>query len=309
MTVLDRLDALADPTRSRLLLVLDRHELAVTELCAVVQLPQSTVSRHLRILSDAGWVASRADGTSRQYRLAAPLEPAARRLWQVVREELADSAQATQDAARVRSVLTRRQTASREFFSTAAGQWDGLRAELFGSRTDVAALPALLDESWTVGDLGCGTGHLTQALAPFVRRVVGVDASKAMLAVARRRLDGSANVELRAGELESLPVEDQELDAAVMYLVLHYVAEPVAALTEVRRTLKPGCRVLVVDMMPHDRAEYRRQMGHVWQGFSADTLGGWVTDAGLGGFRYLALPPDTTAKGPALFAATARRDA
>ena len=306
-TVFDTLSALADATRSRLLLALDRHELTVGELCAVTQLPQSTVSRHLRILNDQGWVSSRADGTSRQYRLASPLDATDRRLWQVVKDQLATGRQAAQDAERLRGVLARRRTASREFFSTAAGQWDALRAELFGSRAGLAALPALLDEQWTVGDLGCGTGELAASLAPFVARVIGVDASKPMLAAARRRLEDAGNVELRAGELEALPIADGELDAAVLFLVLHHVAEPSRALAEVARALKPGGRVLVVDMLPHEHEEYRQRMGHVWQGFSAGTIGGWIDEAGLTGFRHHALPPDPDAKGPILFAATGRR--
>jgi len=306
-TVFDTLSALADATRSRLLLALDRHELTVGELCAVTQLPQSTVSRHLRILNDQGWVSSQAAGTSRQYRLASPLDATDRRLWQVVKEQLSTGRQAAQDAERLRSVLARRRTASREFFSTAAGQWDALRAELFGSRAGLAALPALLDEQWTVGDLGCGTGELAASLAPFVARVIGVDASKPMLAAARRRLDDARNVELRAGELEALPIGDGELDAAVLFLVLHHVAEPARALAEVARVLKPGGRVLVVDMVPHEHEDYRRRMGHLWQGFSAGTIAGWMEEAGLTGFRHHALPPDPVAKGPTLFAATGRQ--
>jgi ubiquinone/menaquinone biosynthesis C-methylase UbiE/DNA-binding transcriptional ArsR family regulator len=303
-TVFDTLNALADSTRSRLLLTLERHELTVSELCAITQLPQSTVSRHLRILSDEAWVTSRAEGTTRQYRMSTPLDPAARRLWQVVREQLTSGPQAVQDVERTRSVLARRRIASREFFSTAAGQWDGLRRELFGQRTDLAALPALLDPAWTIGDLGCGTGQLAGSLAPFVKRVIGVDASRPMLAAARRRLADCDNVELRAGELEALPLADGELDAATLFLVLHYVVEPIRALTDVTRALKPGGRLLVVDMMPHDREEYRQKMGHLWQGFSADQLGQWSRDAGLDAMRYIHLPPDPEAKGPALFAAS-----
>src|SRR5690606_30036240 len=115
----------------------------------------------------------------------------------------------------------------------------------------------LLDEGWTVGDLGCGTGQVAASLAPFVARVVAVDESAAMLAAARGRLGGVGNVEVRAGELESLPLDDAELDAAVVFLVLHYLSDPGAALREVARVLRPGGRVLVVDMMPHEREEYR----------------------------------------------------
>src|SRR5690606_16702503 len=123
MAILDHLATLADPTRSRLLQVLERHELTVSELCSVLQLPQSTVSRHLRILGDDGWVAGRAEGTSRQYRMV-PLEPSGERLWDVVRGEIAGTQQAEHDAERLRGVLAERRVQSREFFSSGAGRWD-----------------------------------------------------------------------------------------------------------------------------------------------------------------------------------------
>lgn len=308
--IFDRMSALADPTRSRVLLLLERHELTVGELCQVLQLPQSTVSRHLKLLGDEGWVSARAEGTSRRYCMPADrMDAGARQLWSLVRQELASLPGAAQDGERLRSVLAQRSTRSREFFSTAAGEWDRLRAELFGRRADLLALLGLLDERWTVGDLGCGTGQLAHSLAPFVARVVAVDSSSAMLDAARARLGGLPNVETREGELESLPVADGELDAAIAFLVLHYVAEPADALAEAARALRPGGRLLVVDMMPHDREEYRQAMGHLWQGFGAERLAGWMTDAGLDAFRYVPLPPDPAAKGPTLFAATARRRA
>lgn len=303
--VLDQLATLSDATRSRLLLVLDRHELTVSELCSVLQLPQSTASRHLRILTDEGWLVSRAERTSRQYRLASPLPESAVRLWKVVREEVAAAPQAAHDAERLRSVLAERRLQSRAFFSTGAARWDEMRAELFGGRAELGALPALLDDRWTVGDLGCGTGQLAAALAPFVERVIGVDESRAMLAAARRRLAGFANVELRSGELEALPLETASLDAALLMLALHHLVEPERALAEAHRVLRPGGRLLIVDMVPHERDEYRQQMGHVWQGFSEAQLGGWLASAGFTGTRYRRLPADPAAKGPLLFAATA----
>lgn len=306
--IFDRMSALADATRSRLLLLLERHELTVGELCQVLQLPQSTVSRHLKLLGDEGWVSARAEGTSRRYRMPADrMDAGARQLWQLVRGEVAALPGAAQDGDRLRTVLAQRSTRSREFFSSAAGEWDRLRAELFGRRADLLGLLGLLDESWTLGDLGCGTGQITHSLAPFVRRVVAVDSSPEMLSAARARLAGLGNVETREGELESLPIADGELDAAVAFLVLHYVAEPGEALARAARALRPGGRLLVVDMMPHDREEYRATMGHVWQGFEAARMERWMADAGLGAFRYVPLPPDPAAKGPGLFAASARR--
>jgi ArsR family transcriptional regulator len=308
-SIFDRLGTLADPTRSRLLLVLERHELTVSELCAVVQLPQSTVSRHLKLLGDDAWIVSRAEGTSRRYVMAPALDAAARSLWTLVREQVSGAPATAQDERRLRDVLAMRRTRSQEFFSSAAGQWDALRTELFGERADLLALAGLLDDRWTVGDLGCGTGQLTASLAPFVERVVAVDASREMLAAARSRLEEVPNVELRQGELEALPLEDGSLDAAVLFLVLHYVVEPARALAEVARVLRPGGALLVVDMMPHGREEYRQQMGHVWQGFAESELTAWGTDAGLLPVRYRELPADAKARGPSLFTATLRRPA
>lgn len=303
--VLDRLATLADPTRSRLLLIIERHELTVGELCAVLQLPQSTVSRHLRILADEGWVASRAEGTSRQYRMV-PLEPAARRLWELVREDIERGSQAAHDAARLRGVLAERRLQSREFFAGSAAEWDRVRDELFGSRAELGAIPGLLDPEWTVGDLGCGTGQLTAALAPFVARVVGVDESATMLAAARRRLEGIGNIELHEGGLEALPLGDRSLDAAVLALVLHHALEPGDVLREAARVLRPGGRLLVIDMVPHERDEYRVQMGHVWLGFGEAELRAALGAAGFDVVRYIPLAADPAAKGPNLFAGAAQ---
>ncbi len=307
-TIFDRMTALADATRSRLLLLLERHELAVSELCAVLQLPQSTVSRHLKVLGDEGWVDWRAEGTSRHYRMGdEELEPSARRLWTLVREQVSATAPAIQDARRLESVLARRRTASQAFFSTAAGQWDRLRGELFGRRADLLALLAFLDARWVVGDLGCGTGPVAETLAPFVGRVIAVDDSAAMLSAARKRLGKTSNVELRRGALEALPMEDGELDAAVFSLVLHYVGEPERAIAEAHRALRPGGRLVILDMLPHDREEYRQTMGHVWQGFPEERVSQWAADTAFADVRFRAMAPDPSAKGPSLFVASMRR--
>lgn len=305
-SLFDRMSALADPVRARLLLVLEPHELTVSELCAIFQLPQSTMSRHLKALGDEGWIVSWSEGRSTRHRLIADrLEPSAQRLWKLVREQVSGSPGARQDAQRVQSVLVDRRSRSQEFFSTAAGEWDRLRGELFGRLAGMEATLGLLDDRWAIGDLGCGTGQLTGSLAPFVSRVVAVDESAEMLAAARERLRGIQNVEIRRGTLEELPIGDSELDGAIVFLVLHYLPEPVLGLREAARVLRPGGRLLVVDMMPHDREEYRQRMGHLWQGFAPEELGGWMAEAGLERFRHVPLQPDSQAKGPGLFAATA----
>jgi ArsR family transcriptional regulator len=320
--ILDHLSALSDPTRSRILVLLDRHELTVSELCGIMQLPQSTVSRHLKALADSGWIAARAEGTSRLYTMTRPstgsgrperaegrdeLDPPARRLWLLVREQVGPTPAAAQDERRLQAALAERRTKSQEFFSSSAGQWDRVRDELFGERFHLAALAALAGRDWVVGDLGCGTGQVSAALAPFVARVIAVDASAAMLQAAKKRLHRFGNVDLRRGDLESLPIDDARIDCATLMLVLHHVAEPENALADVARVLKPGGRLVLVDMLPHDRESYRQQMGHVWLGFSHEHINRLLSESGFGDIRIVPLSPDAKVKGPGLFAATARR--
>lgn len=305
LPLLDSFSALADATRCRMLWLLEQQELTVTELCGVLQLPQSTVSRHLKTLADAGWVSSRRDGTSRYYALATGDDDARGQIWALTRAQLAGRAGVEQDARRLARVLSGRSQASQQFFATVAGEWDRVRADLFGSQFGAPALMGLLPDDWVVGDLGCGTGALLPALSSAVQQVIGVDGSDEMLAAARSTTSHLANVELRRGTLEALPIEDRQLDAAVMVLVLHHLPSPVAALAEAQRVLKPGGRLLIVDMAPHEHEEYRQQMGHVWLGFDETQMTRLVEQAGLEPRRFAAIAPSTEAKGPTLFAATA----
>ena len=306
--VFDRLGTLADPTRSRVLLLLEGTELTVGELCQVLQLPQSTVSRHLKILADEAWVSVRDSGASRLYTLVpSRLDAEAKRLWNVVREQVFAGTAAHQDARRRESVLNARRVKVVSFFKTAAATWDQMRASLIGARTDLLALMDLLDDTWVVGDLGCGTGTLTEAVAPAVARVIAVDESGAMLTAAKRRLSSLENVDVRTGSVEKLPIKNNELDVALLFMVTHFVLEPVKVLAEVRRVLRPGGRLLVLDLTAHEHNEYAQELGHIWQGFTEEQVRAWVKDAGLTTARYRVLQADTAAKGPALFSLVARK--
>lgn len=290
----------------RVLLVLSGGEFTVGELCQILGLPQSTLSRHLRTLVDGGWILARSEGTQRPYRFLSPPDDGQRALWRVVRGEYEDGAQAREDRERVLAVLAGRQDRSRDFFRTAGAHWDALRVELFGSRPAELGLPALLDPDWTVGDLGCGTGMLAAALAPWVRRVIAVDREPEMLEATRRRVTELASVEIRSGELEALPLADGELDAALCAFVLHLVARPVDVLLEALRALRPGGLLGIVDMREHTHL-FPESMGHLWPGFSPALVEEWLEEAGFERVHVISLPADPAAKGPPLLVARGRR--
>ncbi len=306
----DHLTALGEPIRLRILRLVEREELSVGEVARVVQLPQSTVSRHLKVLLDSGWVTRRSDGPATLFRLVSDdLPEGCRGIWVAVREQLSRdrlTPEVREDEQRLAAVLLERREDSRAYFGRVAGQWDEVRNELFGTRFGPLALLGLLPESWTVADLGCGTGNAAELLAPLVRRVVAVDQSAPMLNAARKRLERFENVEYVEGELTNLPLEPGSTDAAVCLLVLHHVADPASAMAEMARILRPGGHLLIADMVHHDRAEYRHTMGHRWLGFSEAAVKAHFHAAGLEQATYRRLPSDTVAKGPDLFVATGR---
>lgn len=300
------MELLAEPTRLRALRALERSELSVLELCDVLALPQSTVSRHLRTLADAGWVTARRRGTQSLYAWAAGLDAGARRLWQVARAESDGWASVRRDAARLQAVRARRDGAQR-FFAGAAGAWDELRVRTYGRALGTEALLALLPPGWTVADLGCGTGALVVELAARVRRVIGVDQSAAMLRAARRRAEGLGNVELREADLAALPLESGCCDAALMVLALAYLEDPAPALAEAARVLRPGGRLVVVDAARHDDEDLRRRMGQVHPGFEPEPLAALLRAAGLGEVAARPLPVEPGARGPGLVLAAGTR--
>lgn len=307
--LLDRLGSLADETRLRILLLCEAQELGVAELCEIVQLPQSTVSRHLRVLADLGWLQSRRQATSHLYRMSQRLDEDASQLWSIARAHVSSWPAARHDALRQSAILARRRGAAEGFFEGAAARWENLRAELYGESFEAAALATFLDRRWTVADLGCGTGGLSRAIAAGVRRVIAVDASPSMLDAARVNLADAPNVLLRAGALEDLPIETRSCEAAVMLLALTYVAGPARALAEAARILKPDGRLVLVDLLRHERSDFAHEMGHVHAGFEPDEVTTLLTEAGFASVTCRALPAHARARGPALILATGLRPA
>lgn len=307
-SVVERLTSLSEQIRLRILRLLEVEELSVGEVAQVVQLPQSTVSRHLKVLADAAWLVRRAEGTATLYRMMLDdLAPEARLLWTTVRTQMEGMPELTEDSRRLLSVLAERRTDSASFFGRLGGEWESVRTELFGARFTYDALLTLLPRDWTVVDLGCGTANVAELLSPSVRRVIAIDQSETMLAAARKRLAGAANVEFVQANLDSVPLEDSIADAVVLMLVLHHLDDPRPALREAARVTRPGGTVLVVDMAAHDREEYRRTMGHKHLGFSSDDARRLLSGAGLVDSWYRDLPADPAGKGPGLFAAGGAR--
>ena len=308
-SLLGWMEGLSDPTRLRLLHLLEKTELGVAELCEILQLPQSTVSRHLKLLSDQGWTAAERQGPNRRYRMAEEVEAGARRLWRLAREESGAWATLEHDRLRLERRLRERQSSAERFFAGAAADWDRLRAEWYGARFGQAALLALSDPAWTVADLGCGTGTLAAAVAPFVLRVVGVDQSEEMLRAARARTSAAGNVELRRGALEALPIEQASCDAALLVLALGWVDDPARVLAEAARIVRPGGRLALVDAVLHADDAFQRRAGQVWPGFETSRVESMLGAAGWADARCCPLPPEPGARGPALLLARARRPA
>lgn len=310
ISIAELLASISDPSRLRMLRLLEKHELAVGEVAKIFQIPQSTASRQLKVLADSGWLIRRNEGTTTYYQLRLDdlLEPT-RRLWAATRPALGDDGETAEDDRRVAGVMAERRTDSLGFFGRVKGEWDHVRAELFGGRFTSAALLALIHPDWVIADVGCGTGNVAELLSPVVERVIAIDQSEPMLAAARERLAGKQNVSFVAATLDRLPLESQSADAAVCMLVLHHIEDPASALKELRRVLRGsrgGGVLAIVDMVQHDREDYRHSMGHRHLGFSRATMEAYFEQAGFRSIFYHELPADPDAKGPALFVATGR---
>ncbi len=306
----DLLGDLSDPSRVRLLAILEQEELSVGEVASVVQMPQSTVSRHLKTLQDGGWLRRRSAGPSALYRMTVDeLDPAARGVWVAVRARVESIEGAAEDRRRLGGVLAERRADSVAYFGKLAGEWDEIRQSLFGTSFTPDALLSLIPDDWVVADLGCGTGNAAEHLGPYVERVIAIDQSEEMLQAAKKRLGHACNVEYRVGTLEAIPLADESVDAATCLLVLHHIEDPgrvVREMSRVLRSFRGGGLAVIVDMLEHGRSEYKADLGHRHLGFTPATIEKLMLDNGFKKTRVRELPADPGGKGPGLFVAIGR---
>jgi SAM-dependent methyltransferase len=304
VSITEQFSLLSDPVRVRALCLLRHQELAVGEIGRVLDLPQSSVSRHSKALHTAGWLTRRTEGTSTRLSFqpdALTAEQA--RIWALIAADAEGNVVVAEDRQRMEQLVAQREVSSTEYFGQVATQWDRIRTDLYGAGLDARALAALLPPDWVVADLGCGTGALLPELAQGVRRVFGIDRAQEMLDLAQVRTAGLPNVTLRLGGLEDLPLDDGQVDVALCNLVLHHVPDTAAVFAEVARVLKPGGSFVIVDMVAHDRAPYRQTMGHAHLGFRGEDLAYLGEGVGLPMLSHQRLGPVPGAMGPGLFVA------
>lgn len=276
--------ALADPTRLRLLRLLDGNELRVQELVEVLGLAQPTVSRHLGVLLRRGLVRRRREGSWTFYSLdrSTPLF-APGSLGGAVQERLRDAAVGASEIERLERCLEARAVRSREFYARMAPEWDGLRAGLAIEGLHVRLLGGVLRGRLDIVDAGTGTGALLPVLAGAARRLVGVDRSPEMLVEAGRRVHqlGLGAVRLVRADIARLPLPDASADAVCSALALHHAPRPEAVLAEFTRVVRPGGTVVLSDLVEHGEEWMRSELAHVWLGFPMERVEAWCAAAGL----------------------------
>lgn len=283
-SVLTALEAAGEETRLRLLALLSEAELTVSELVTILGQSQPRISRHLKLLAEAGLVERHREGA---WAFFAPARRTA--VAELARDLVSrldpDEPSLLADRARLAEVRAARQAQAERYFAAQAGNWDKLRAmHVAEERVEAAVLDAVGPGPFqALLDLGTGTGRMLELLAPRAVRALGVDSSPAMLNVARTRLDrsGLRNVQLRQGDLYALPVDRQGYDLGIIHQVLHYLDDPARALKEAARTLRPRGRLVVVDFAPHAEESLRNQHAHRRLGFGRGELDGFLAAAGL----------------------------
>jgi len=267
-------------------MVLSRHELAVSELVEVLAQPQSTVSRHLKVLRGAGLIHDRRDGNTVLYSIDKPPDDGhatgAPLVCRVV-EWLSVEPIPPAVSRRLERVVTRRREMSHRFFDRMGRQWDALREETFGDRFHLEAFIALLPQDWVVADVGTGTGYLLPTLAAHFRHVIAVELVERMLDAADHCVQQHElkNVSLQRGDVTSLPIATSSADLATAILVLHHVEAPHEAVAELGRIVRPAGRVLIVEQTVHDQAAFRERMQDRWWGFEPQRITGWLSEAGF----------------------------
>ena len=305
-TLLDSLSALNGCARLRVLRLVSKHELSVGEVADILQLPQSTASRHLKPLHESGFVARRTVGTTGLYRLCDAMPPEVEELWNIVATNCNDLPQAEEDAARTVSILAQRHTDSRHFFQSLGSDWESMRKDLFGSEFTANALLCLLDPSLRVVDIGCGIGDAASLIAPYVSRVIAIDRESSMLDEAKQRPALAPNIDFVESDAMALPLDDNDVDVALFCLVLHHFDRPEEALSEAMRVVNAGGRIVIIDMQEHQHQEYKHTMGHVHLGFSETDIKSLCDTCGISLSQYHRLQPNKDARGPSLFSAILR---
>jgi ubiquinone/menaquinone biosynthesis C-methylase UbiE/DNA-binding transcriptional ArsR family regulator len=288
MEVVRTLKALADPLRLRVLAAVAEEELTVGEVQEVVASVQSSVSRNLAILREAGFVRDRKEGTSVYFSARQDMPEAARELFNTLRPRLGELPEAKRDRARLEECRRRRLDRSQSYFETVAGDWEKIRKSYFDDRVTSLAIEKLLPRNLVLADIGCGTGSLTFELARFAQKVIGVDLSQEMLRRARalakaKNLD---NVEFRLGDVLNLPVDSRRVDAAFCVMVLHFLPDPGQAIAGLCRITRPGGTIILVDLVEHQQEWMREQMAHRWLGFDRAAIEKWFHIAGAATVDY-----------------------
>lgn len=276
--------AMADLTRQKTLTVLRRHELSVSELVEVLDQPQSTVSRHLKILRDAKLIRDRREGNTVMYSIPSLSNGHGQTdLSGRLMEWIGDQPLSASLGSRIKSVLDRRRDMSRSFFDRMGDKWDRLREESFGGEFQWEAFLGLLPNDWTVVDIGTGTGYLLPTLARYFQNVIGVDPVDRMLEAAHRRLDTHRldHVELRKGDLVHLPINNESVDLALAFLVLHHVPTPREAIQELFRIVRSGGRILIVEQQAHQYESFRERMQDRWWGFDSEEFSTMLRSVGF----------------------------
>lgn len=282
------LKALADPLRLRVLAAVAEEELTVGEVQEVVDSVQSSVSRNLAILREAGFVQDRKEGTNVYFSVRRNMPEPAVELFKSLQSRLAEIPEVKRDQARLQECRRRRLRKSESYFASVAGDWERIRKSYFDDRVTSLSIEKLLPRDLTLADIGCGTGSLTFELARFARKVIGVDSSHEMLrrarAIAKER--DLENVEFRQGDALELPLPSRSVDAAFCVMVLHFLADPARAIAGLCRITRPGGSVILVDLVQHKQEWMREQMAHQWLGFDRPAIERWFRQAGANAVDY-----------------------